>query len=60
LDLGGYGLGASFGDSGGNAVWENNQGNVGDGSGTSVIAVSSNFYLNLQTTKKIKKTIIKK
>jgi len=54
FDLGGFGLGASFGDSGANAVWENNQGNIGDGQGTSVIAVSSNFYVNLQTTKKYK------
>jgi hypothetical protein len=54
FDLGGFGLGASFGDFGSNAVWENNQGNVGDGQGTSVIAVSSNFYVNLQTTKKYK------
>jgi hypothetical protein len=54
FDLGGYGLGASYGDSGTNAVWLNNQGNVGDGSGSSVISVSSNFYVNLQTTKKYK------
>ena len=54
FDLGGFGLGASFGDSASNAVWENNQGNIGDGQGTSVIAVSSNLYVNLQTTKKYK------
>ncbi len=54
FDLGGFGLGASFGDSATNAVWENNQGNIGDGQGTSVIAVSSNLYVNLQTTKKYK------
>jgi len=54
FDLGGFGLGASFGDSVANAVWENNQGNIGDGQGTSVIAVSSNLYVNLQTTKKYK------
>jgi len=53
FDLGGFGLG-SYGDSGANAVWENNQGNIGDGLGTSVISVSSNFYVNLQTTKKYK------
>ena len=53
FDLGGFGLG-SYGDFATNAVWENNQGNVGDGQGTSVIAVSSNFYVNLQTTKKYK------
>lgn len=54
LDLGGYGLGVSYGDSSSNAVWLNNQGNVGDGIGSSVIAVSSNLYVNLQTTKKYK------
>ena len=54
FDLGGYGLGASYGDNGSNAVWLNNQGNVGDGTGSSVISVSSNFYVNLQTTKKYK------
>jgi hypothetical protein len=54
FDLGGYGLGASYGDNGSNAVWLNNQGNVGNGDGTSVISVSSNFYVNLQTTKKYK------
>ena len=54
LDLGGFGLGASYGDNGSNAVWLNNQGNVGDGAGTSVISVTSNFYVNLQTTKKYK------
>jgi hypothetical protein len=54
FDLGGYGLGASYGDNGSNAVWLNNQGNVGNGAGTSVIAVSSNLYVNLQTTKKYK------
>jgi len=54
FDLGGFGLGASFGDSASNAVWENNQGNIGDGQGTSVIAVSSNLYVNQQTTKKYK------
>jgi hypothetical protein len=54
FDLGGFGLGASFGDSSANAVWENNQGNIGDGQGTSVIAVSSNLYVNQQTTKKYK------
>ncbi len=54
FDLGGYGLGASYGDNGSNAVWLNNQGNVGDGTGSSVIAVSSNLYVNLQTTKKYK------
>jgi len=53
FDLGGFGLG-SYGDFAANAVWENNQGNIGDGQGTSVIAVSSNFYVNLQTTKKYK------
>ena len=54
FDFGGHGLGASYGDSGSNAVWLNNQGNVGDGTGSSVISVSSNFYVNLQTTKKYK------
>jgi hypothetical protein len=54
FDLGGFGLGASFGEFGTNAVWENNQGNIGDGQGTSVIAVSSNLFVNLQTTKKYK------
>ena len=54
FDLGGYGLGASYGDGAANAVWLNNQGNVGDGVGSSVISVSSNFYVNLQTTKKYK------
>lgn len=53
FDLGGYGLG-SYGDSSANMVWENNQGNIGDGQGSSVISVSSNFYVNLQTTKKYK------
>lgn len=51
FDLGGFGIGASYGDNGQNAVWLNNQGNVGDGSGSSVISVSSNFYINKQTTK---------
>lgn len=54
LDLGGHGLGTSYGDSASNAVWLNDQGNTGDLAGTSVISVASNFYLNLQTTKKIK------
>jgi hypothetical protein len=54
FDLGGHGLGASYGDSASNAVWENNQGNVGDGQGTSVISVSSNFYINRQTVKVFK------
>jgi hypothetical protein len=54
LDLGGYGLGATYGQNANNAVWLNNQGNVGDGIGTSVISVSSNVYINLQTTKKYK------
>jgi hypothetical protein len=54
FDLGGYGLGASYGQNGSNAVWLNNQGNVGDGAGTSVISVASNLYVNLQTTKKYK------
>jgi nitrogen fixation protein len=54
FDLGGYGLGASYGDAATNSVWLNNQGNVGDGSGSSVISVNSNLYVNLQTTKKYK------
>jgi hypothetical protein len=54
FDLGGHGLGTSYGDSVSNAVWENNQGNVGDGQGTSVISVSSNFYINRQTVKVFK------
>jgi hypothetical protein len=54
FDFGGHGLGASYGDSGNNAVWLNNQGNVGDGNGSSVISVSSNFYINKQTTKVFK------
>jgi hypothetical protein len=54
FDLGGYGLGASYGDSAGNSVWLNNQGNVGDGTGSSVISVSSNFYINRQTVKVFK------
>ena len=54
FDLGGYGLGASYGQNGSNAVWLNNQGNIGDGAGTSVISVASNVYINLQTTKKYK------
>jgi hypothetical protein len=54
FDLGGYGLGTSYGQNGSNAVWLNNQGNIGDGAGTSVISVSSNVYINLQTTKKYK------
>jgi hypothetical protein len=54
LDLGGYGLGSSYGEAATNAVWLNNQGNIGDGVGSSVISVSSNVYINLQTTKKYK------
>jgi hypothetical protein len=54
FDLGGYGLGASYGDAASNGVWLNNQGNIGDGVGSSVISVSSNVYINLQTTKKYK------
>jgi hypothetical protein len=54
FDLGGYGLGASYGENAGNSVWLTNQGNNGDGSGTAVIAVNSNFYFNFQTTKRIK------
>lgn len=54
FDIGGYGLGGSYGDFSSNSVWLNNQGNVGDGTGSSVISVSSNFYVNLQTTKKYK------
>ena len=54
FDLGGYGLGASYGNATTNAVWLNNQGNIGDGDGTSVISVTSNVYINLQTTKKYK------
>lgn len=56
FDLGGYGLGASYGDSNFNAVWLNNQGNIGDGAGSSVISVSSNFYINRQTVKVFKFT----
>ncbi len=37
---GGYGLG-SYGDSSANMVWENNQGNIGDGQGTSGSSGSS-------------------
>ena len=54
LDLGGYGLGASYGDAATNAVWLNNQGNNGDGAGTSIISVTSNVFVNNQTTKKYK------
>lgn len=54
LDLGGYGLGASYGAAATNAVWLNNQGNVGDGAGNSIISVTSNIFFNLQTTKKVK------
>jgi hypothetical protein len=54
FDIGGYGLGGSYGDFASNSVWLNNAGNVGDGQGTSTISVSSNFYVNLQTTKKYK------
>jgi hypothetical protein len=54
FDLGGYGLGASYGDNGSNSVWLNTQGNVGDGTGSSVISVSSNFYINRQTVKVFK------
>jgi nitrogen fixation protein len=54
FDLGGYGLGASYGDNANNSVWLNNQGNVGDGTGSSVISVSSNFYINRQTVKVFK------
>lgn len=54
FDIGGYGLGSSYGDFAGNSVWVNNAGNIGDGLGSSVVSVSSNFYVNLQTTKKYK------
>ena len=52
FDFGGHGLGASYGGATSNAVWLNNQGSVGDGTGSSVISVSSDFYINAQTTKK--------
>jgi hypothetical protein len=52
FDFGGHGLGASYGGNASNAVWVNNQGSVGDGTGSSVISVSSDFYINAQTTKK--------
>jgi hypothetical protein len=54
FDLGGHGLGATYGDNVRNAVWLNDQGNVGDGFGSSVISVSSNFYINRQTIKVFK------
>jgi hypothetical protein len=54
LDMGGYGLGATYGDNARNIVLLNNAGNVGDGDGTVVISTSSNFYINTQTTKKYK------
>ena len=54
FDLGGFGLGATYGDSSSNGVWLNNQGNVGDGLGSSVISVSSNFYINKQAVKVFK------
>ena len=54
FDLGGHGLGASYGDNAVNSVWLNDQGSVGDGTGSSVISVSSNFYINRQTIKVFK------
>jgi hypothetical protein len=54
LDLGGHGLGTSYGDNANNAVWLNNQGSLGDNLGTSIISVTSNFYINKQTTKVFK------
>jgi hypothetical protein len=54
LDMGGYGLGATYGDNARNIVLLNNAGNVGDGDGSVVISTTSNFYINTQTTKKYK------
>jgi hypothetical protein len=54
FDLGGFGLGTSYGENSSNAVWLNNQGNIGDLSGSSVISVTSNVYVNNQVTKKYK------
>jgi hypothetical protein len=54
FDLGGHGLGATYGDNVNNAVWLNDQGNVGDGLGSTVISVSSNFYINRQAVKVFK------
>jgi hypothetical protein len=54
FDLGGFGLGTSYGENSSNSVWLNNQGNIGDLSGSSVISVTSNVYINNQVTKKYK------
>lgn len=54
FDLGGFGLGASYGDNLNNIVLLSNVGNVGDGTGSIVVSTSSNFYVNSQTTKKYK------
>ena len=54
FDIGGYGLGGIYGENGANTVLLNNEGNVGDAQGSTVIAVTSNVYINNQTTKKYK------
>ena len=54
FDIGGYGLGTTYGDGTLNSVLLNNNGNVGDGQGTIVMAKASNFYVNQQTTKQFK------
>lgn len=52
FDFGGNGLGVTYGGNILNSVWLNNQGSVGDGAGSSVISVSSDFFINAQTSKR--------
>lgn len=54
FDIGTYGLGSIYGEHPTNTVLLNNEGNVGDTQGSTVIAVTSNVYINNQTTKKYK------
>ena len=50
FNIGYYGTsGSLYGDSDQNSVWVNNRGNINDGQGTSVIVVSSSFYIDSQT-----------
>ena len=54
FDLGGFGLGTTYGDNTSNTVLVNSAGNTGDGVGSVVISTSSNFYINTLNTKKYK------
>ena len=54
FDLGYYGLGSTYADAAANSVWLNGQGNFGDNNGSMAISRTSNFYIDLGTTKQFK------